>query len=151
MKWNFMILVGGLLFLSSAMECKAQNINAIRKEIEKDNAFYFDLFKRRSIKIVELYTDDGHLLPPNAPVVRGKTALIKDFTDTYASNQVSGVKFFTQNVYGEKGSYIIEEGIWQVFGLNGSVMDNGKYIKLWKKTNQGWKIYRDIFNSDKKS
>ncbi|PTS98548.1 hypothetical protein DBR11_14570 [Pedobacter sp. HMWF019] len=130
MEKNFIMLIGGLLSLSAAFECKAQNINAIRKEIEKDNALYFDLFKKRSIKIVELYTDDGNLLPPNASVVRGKQALIKDFTDTYASNQVSGVKFFTQNVYGKESNYIIEEGSWQVFGTTGNVIDSGKYIKL---------------------
>jgi len=39
----------------------------------------------------------------------------------------------------------------QVFDTNNRVIDDGKYLKLWKKTKQGWKIYRDVFNSDRKA
>jgi ketosteroid isomerase-like protein len=27
-------------------------------------------------------------------------------------------------------------------------MDDGKYVVLWKREKDGWKLYRDIFNSN---
>ena len=89
-------------------------------------------------------------MSPNMPAIRGKAALTKDFKDTYDAGQIKGVKFSTQNIYGDGSNYITEEGTWQVFDTSGKLLDNGKYLKLWKKTATGWKIFRDVFNSDNK-
>ncbi|MDB5134598.1 MAG: nuclear transport factor 2 family protein [Mucilaginibacter sp.] len=139
-----------LSFLFIGYESNGQSLSAIKKEIRKDNALYFDLFKKSDPAIVNLYTDDACLLPPNAGAICGKAALAKDFKDTYAAGQVKGVKFSTLAVYGDGALYVTEEGSWQVFGTNDQVIDKGKYLKLWKKTKQGWKIFRDVFNSDHK-
>ena len=140
-----------LAFLFVTSTANAQGLPAIKKEIEKDNAFYFNLFKKKDTAITNLYTGDACLLPPNAPAVCGKAALAKDFKDTYAAGGITGVKFSTTSVYGDGVLYVTEEGTWQVFSTNGDVIDSGKYLKLWKKTEQGWKIFRDMFNSSRKS
>ena len=31
---------------------------------------------------------------------------------------------------------------------DGQVVDRGKYIVIWKRTESGWKLHRDIMNSD---
>lgn len=128
----------------------AQSLSTVKAEIQKINLRYFDLFRNKDTAIVNLYTNDGCLMAPNAPAIRGKAALSKDFKDTYAAGQIMGVKFSTTGVFGS-GEYVSEEGTWQVFNVNGKVIDNGKYLKLWKKEKHGWKIFRDIFNSDQKS
>ncbi|HEY4328069.1 MAG TPA: hypothetical protein VGN20_29055 [Mucilaginibacter sp.] len=132
----------------SAQTNKDPELTAVRKVIERNNVRYFDLFSNKDESIVNLYTEDACLLVPNTPAICGGGALAKDFKDTYASGKIKGVKFVTLNVYGDGKAYVTEEGTWQVFDPEGRVLDDGKYLKLWKKTKEGWKIFRDLFNSD---
>jgi len=145
------LIIAGLLFFLAGYKAEAQGLAAVKNEIAKDNALYFDLFKKKSAAIVDLYTNDGCLLSPDAPAICGKAALTKDFTDTYAAGQVSGVKFTTMEIYGDGKDFVTEEGTWQVFDPKGKMIGYGKYLKLWRKTKAGWKIFRDLFNSDRKS
>ncbi|WP_374949446.1 YybH family protein [Mucilaginibacter sp.] len=142
---------GLILLLLSSQLSYGQSMGAVKKEIIKTNSLYFELFKKKDLAIVSLYTDNGWLLPPNAPAVKGKAALIKDFTSAYTDASIQSVKFTTIQVYGDGSGYTTEEGIWQVFNTQGVIIDQGNYIKLWKKTGKAWRIYRDIFSSDHKS
>lgn len=144
------IILAALAFLCISSLCHAQGLVNIKKEIGITNALYFRLFQNKDMAIVDLYTVDGSLLPPNAAAVRGRAALTKDFKTAYADTKIKGVKFSTLDIYGVGTQYITEEGTWQVIGTDGKLVDAGKYLKLWKKTKQGWKIFRDIFNSDRK-
>ena len=143
------------LFLGHS-NCLAQTSNTavvlqIKKAIENNNALYFNLFAKNDATIVDLYTDDASLLAPNMPAITGKKALKKDFEDTFAAGKVKVVRFKTSNIYGDGREYITEEGNWQVFDKGGKLLDEGKYLKLWKLTKTGWKIFRDSFNSDRKN
>lgn len=152
MKRNSTLIAAASFFLLFiCIESNGQDLSAIKKEIGKDNALYFDLFKKADVAIVNLYTEDGCLMPPNNPPVNGRVALTKDFKDTYADGKIQGVRFSTVEIYGDGVLYVTEEGDWQVFDKNDQVIDDGKYIKLWKKTKQGWKIYRDLFSSVRKA
>jgi ketosteroid isomerase-like protein len=148
MKKNIILAALALLSISGA--CHAQSLGTIRKEIGITNARYFRLFQNKDTAIVDLYTADASLLPPNAAAVRGRTALVRDFKGAYADTHIKGVKFATLAVYANGAQYVAEEGSWQVIGTDGKLVDAGKYLKLWKKTKQGWKIFRDIFSSDRK-
>jgi ketosteroid isomerase-like protein len=46
--------------------------------------------------------------------------------------------------------FVTEEGFWQSFDANNAMFDNGKFLVLWKKTPDGWKMFRDSFSSDNK-
>jgi ketosteroid isomerase-like protein len=135
--------------------CRAQittttGLPGIKKVIENTNALYFNLFAKNDESIVDLYTEDASLLAPNTPPISGRKALKKDFEDTFAAGKVKGVKFQTSNIYGDGKEYVTEEGTWQVFDPKGKLLDDGKYLKLWKSTKAGWKIFRDSFNSNHK-
>ncbi|MCQ6956383.1 YybH family protein [Mucilaginibacter aquariorum] len=121
-----------------------------RRSIEKSNKLYFELFAKADKAIVNLYTDDAALFAPNMSPIAGKKALVKDFDDTFKAGKVKGVKFQTIQVYGNGPEFITEEGNWQVFNESGEPFDAGKYLKLWKQTKDGWKIFRDSFNSNHK-
>ena len=124
---------------------------AAKNAIEKNNTAYFDLYAKNDGSILSLYTEDACLLAPNTPPICGIKALKKDFEDTFAAGKVKSGKFVTGNVYGDGNEYVTEEGTWQVFDPNGKLLDEGKYLKLWRKTKTGWKIFRDSFNSDHKT
>jgi ketosteroid isomerase-like protein len=145
----------GLTYAIACNDCAAQTLGnpavaAARKSIEKNNQLYFLLFARADTSIVQLYTEDAALFGPNMLPIAGKKALAKDFDDTFKAGKVKGVKFQTTNVYGNNAEFLTEEGNWQVFGTGGKPIDEGKYLKLWKLTKSGWKIFRDCFNSNHK-
>lgn len=137
--------------MGKAQHTSPSDLASIRKTIEATNTLYYNLFVQKDSAIVALYTEDGCLQVPNEPPKYGRAALIKDFTETFADGTVKGVKFQTKDIYGDGNQYVTEEGTWQVFDPAGKQLDDGKYLKLWKKTPNGWKIFRDIFNSNNKA
>ncbi|MDN5286103.1 MAG: hypothetical protein JWR38_2377 [Mucilaginibacter sp.] len=140
-----------LFFVYNNCRAQANSTSTVKNEIEKTNTLYFNLFEKNDGSIVNLYTDDACLLAPNMPPISGREALEKDFKDTFAAGKVKGVKFQTSYIYGDGKEYVTEEGSWQVFDLSGKLLDDGKYLKLWKRTSAGWKIFRDSFNSNHKA
>src|ERR1700743_1633441 len=104
--WAMTGLLTVLINAKSIAQTGKDDLSPIKKEIAKTNALYFDLFKKYDDAIVKLYTDDACLLAPNAPAICGKTALLKDFKDTYATRKIGGVKFVTGNIYGDGNAYL---------------------------------------------
>lgn len=156
MKQNKLTAIGCIILFFIYSHCQAQTATSpglltIKKAIENTNALYFNLFAKKDGAIVDLYTDDACLLSPNMLPISGKKALKKDFEDTFADGKVKSVKFQTGNIYGDGKEYVTEEGTWQVFEPSGKLLDDGKYLKLWKLTKTGWKIFRDSFNSNHKA
>lgn len=142
-----------LAIVGLGLTCNAQiktedRLLEAKDAISKSNLAYFDLYAKNDGSILRLYTHDACLMPPNAPAICGLTALAKDFKDTYAAGVVKGGRFISTGVYGDGLEYVSEEGLWQVFDKDGQTIDDGKYLKLWKKTEEGWKILRDSFNSN---
>ncbi|UFH57413.1 DUF4440 domain-containing protein [Spirosoma sp. KNUC1025] len=45
------------------------------------------------------------------------------------------------------GDQIVEVGTFTLYGADESVLDNGKYIVVWKQEGGDWKLYRDIWNT----
>jgi ketosteroid isomerase-like protein len=46
------------------------------------------------------------------------------------------------------GDYAFCTGYYTMLGPDGSSVDHGKFLEVLKREGQGWKLYRDIFNSD---
>lgn len=46
-----------------------------------------------------------------------------------------------------QGEVAIEVGNFMLHGGEGQVLDQGKYIVIWKQEDGQWKLYLDIFNS----
>jgi ketosteroid isomerase-like protein len=45
------------------------------------------------------------------------------------------------------GNLGVEVGKFNIFDPSGKTVDQGKYVVVWKKGKDGWKLYRDIWNS----
>lgn len=45
------------------------------------------------------------------------------------------------------GDTAIEVGRYTLDNGEGQMIDQGKYIVIWKQENGAWKLYRDIWNS----
>ena len=94
-----------------------------------------------------LYTKDAEIMPPNTKLVKGPKALQGLFKSFWDAGDVT-IKLDTVEADGS-GDFGYEVGKYTLLGQTGKVNDKGKYIVVWKKVAGRWKLYRDIFNSDK--
>jgi ketosteroid isomerase-like protein len=46
-------------------------------------------------------------------------------------------------------SMAVEVGRYVLTDSTGAAFDEGKYIVWWKRTADGWRMHRDIWNSDR--
>lgn len=120
-----------------------------RKAIAASNEVYFQAFvKGDSSLFIERYADDGCIMAPGLPALCGTDAARRFFRTAYHDIGLRNGKFITTGVYGLGDGYVVEEGLWQSFGANQMMFDDGKFLVLWKKTAKGWKMFRDSFSSN---
>ncbi|AZZ92675.1 YybH family protein [Hahella sp. KA22] len=95
--------------------------------------------------IAACYTDNAQLMPPHADFVEGQPAIQGAF-QAFMDMGVKEMKLETLEVegYGDAAS---EVGKFALEGEGGQVLDQGKYVVIWKKEAGKWKLHRDIFNS----
>lgn len=98
-----------------------------------------------SAGLASLYTEDAQLLPPNADIVSGRSA-IAAFWQAAMEAGVKGAALETVEVLG-LGEMACEVGRYRLANAEGDILDQGKYIVIWKKTASGWQLHRDIWNS----
>lgn len=121
-----------------------------KKAIAQSNALYFEAFVKNDSSIfINSYAEDACILAPNAPAACGREAIAAFFRSGYQDYGLRNGKFITTNVYGDGKEYVTEEGLWQSFNAKGELFDDGKFLVLWKKTRNGWKMFRDSFSSNR--
>jgi uncharacterized protein (TIGR02246 family) len=120
---------------------------AIRKQV----SHWLELVKAKdAAAIAELYTQDGAVMPPNAPISKGHAAIQK----TWASiMNTPGFDLFIspeQIVLSSSGDMALDRGTYQLtVAPSGKAQhDTGKYVVVWRKIGNEWKAAADIFNSD---
>jgi ketosteroid isomerase-like protein len=117
--------------------------------IAASNACYFEAFVKNDPAIfINSYAKDACIMAPGAPDVCGYEEVAKFFrmaSDVYG---LRGGKFITTAVYGDGEEYVTEEGLWQSLNAKGELFDNGKFLVLWKRTSNGWKMFRDSFSAN---
>ncbi|MEO0999892.1 MAG: DUF4440 domain-containing protein [Pseudomonadota bacterium] len=86
------------------------------------------------------YTPDAVLLPPGAPSATGTEAIA-----AYWAAGIAGGLGDVRLIPGEVAE--TPDGATEV-GVVTANAGTGKYIVLWQKTAEGWKLHRDIFNFD---
>jgi ketosteroid isomerase-like protein len=139
-----------ITFMANAQSAQeTASLKEAKKAIAASNATYFIAFAKNDGSIVNYYAKDACLLPPNSPFLCGPAEILKFFKFGYDKIGLRDGKFITKKVYGDGREYITEEGLWQAINGKGKIVDDGKYLVLWKKTKKGWKMFRDSFNSNR--
>lgn len=120
----------------------------IKNTIDKLNGQFMMTYKNGDAAgMAELYSENGAVLPPNADEVRGRKAIRKFWQEAMESG-IKEIKLITGEVeqYGDTTS---EVSTAKLYGENGEILDDAKYIVIWKRENGEWKLHRDIFNSNR--
>lgn len=96
-----------------------------------------------------LYAEDAVLMPPHAPVARGRVAIRAFIAKDSADTKAAGLKLVngeeTAGVNGDwgwnSGSYTVQDG-------SGKSVDSGSYLSVSHKVSGKWLYVRDTYNSD---
>jgi len=138
------LLMGVLLVaVAACAPPKAQN----SAELEAVDRAWAEAFNAAdAAKLASLYTDDARLLPPNGPLVQGKAAIEKTFHDMLGSGGVKGTLHGLETM--AAGDIGYSTGTYEMTDAQGSVLERGKYIGVFRKVGNEWKYSNDTWNSD---
>ena len=103
----------------------------------------------RLSKFINLYAEDCWIMVPNALTLCGPDAPGGFFQTAYNKLGIRNGKFITTDVYGIREGIVAEIGFWKLYNIGNIEFDDGKFLRLWKKTPKGWKIWRDSFSSSR--
>lgn len=118
----------------------------IQEEIAAANDQFMHYFAEKDAAAMStLYTSDAQLLPPNSDFVSGKPA-IQSFWQALFDMGVSRATLEIVEVE-QCDKTAVEISRFTMFGPDNQVLDEGKYIVIWKQVGHQWKLHRDIFNS----
>ena len=140
-------MILALLLLAGCATNRQKEIETLKGEIEAANGRFADAFARRDVAALgALYAKDAQAYPPGLPPVAGR-ASIQDMWKGFLAMPVGRLELRTIEVDGN-GSTAWEDGRYTILGVNGSTMDDGKYVVVWRRDPDGWKLYRDIWSSN---
>lgn len=137
---------------TSLFACKSEtkapfDLANAKKEIEAANQEVSNFIaKGDSVGLASCYGTDGALLLNNMPAVKGQANLVKAWGG-FINSGIGAIELNTTEVWGDE-NYITEDGTYVLKAKDGTQLDKGKYLVLWKKENGKWKFHRDISNSD---
>ena len=122
---------------------------AQKTEIEAVNAKWVDFFNKGDFAgVASLYTDDAAAFPPGAGIVRGKDAIGAMWKGL--AEQVSDPKVTTLEVKALGPSAAREIGTVSLRTKGTPPQEiTGKYVVVWEKVGDEWKLAADIWNDGK--
>ena len=132
---------------SPAAADTAADEQAIRGQVDR----WHQLMKAKDAAgIASLYTSDGAVMPPNAPIGKGPAAIQQVWASLL---QIPGFELSIvpeQIIVSSSGDLALDRGTYRLsLAPNGTAStDTGKYVVVWRKIGNEWKAAADIFNSD---
>ena len=136
-----------LSMLSGCASMQSSGQNNPRAEIEAANTrFLTALSAGDAAGVAAAYAENASLLPAHSDFVTGRAAIEK----FWAGAINAGVKravFTTLEVEGH-GNTAHEVGRYTMYGTDGKMLDAGKYVVIWKREQNAWRIYRDIWTTN---
>ena len=95
--------------------------------------------------LAALYAQDAVLLPPNEPAVFGRDAIRGAHQEVFAEGDFKIEIEPLETVIDDELAYVA--GRYRMWTDDGTLVDRGKYIEIWRPVNGEWMISRDIYNS----
>lgn len=161
--FSLLLLAGSIAFIPSCQDTATEktgdnsmtadttaaaafDLGKARSWIESDNAKFMDEVKKGdSNALAAHYGPDAWLMFDNSEPVKG-TAIASAWGGAMRSG-MKELKITTVDLVGN-ADLLAETGMFEVIGDGNKTLDKGKYVVIWRPENDGWKIYRDIGNSN---
>lgn len=115
------------------------------------NQRWLELIRNKdSAAIAQLYAEDAAILPANEKAAVGRKAIgewwnrslqMPGYELTFATDQL---------LVSKSGDMALDRGTYRFAATpaQGAINDTGKYVVVWRKIGNEWKVAADIFNSD---
>jgi len=157
---SLLLMAGGILFITSCENAATEktgdgassdttaafDLSKAREWIESDNAKFMEEVKKGdSNALAAHYSPDAWLMFSNSEPI--KSSGIASAWGGAIRSGMKELKVTTADVIGS-ADVLAETGMYEVIGEGNKTLDKGKYVVIWKPENGGWKIYRDIGNSN---
>jgi ketosteroid isomerase-like protein len=114
-------------------------------EISEATRCFLQLFAANDVRgIAGCYTEDAQMLVANMNVIRGRNAIESVFK--FTAGQGHTLEFQTHEL-DVQGATAIDVGRYIRRRADGSLFDDGKYMVVWKRVGEQWKLHRDMFNT----
>lgn len=136
----------------AANEAAATDTSQDEQAIRAINARWLQLLRAKdSAGIAQIYAEDGVAMPANEPALRGREAIgawwgqamqLPGYDLTFETDKL---------VVSKSGDMALDLGTYR-FRANppsGAIDDTGKFVVVWRKVGDEWKVAADIFNSDR--
>jgi uncharacterized protein (TIGR02246 family) len=122
---------------------------AQKAEIEAANSKWIEFFNKGDFTaIASLYTDDATAFPPGSAMVKGRAAIGAMWKRM--AEQVSDPKLITLDVKPLGPSAAREIGTFNLKTKGPTPQEvTGKYVVVWEKIGNEWKLESDIWNDGK--
>ncbi len=137
------------LVLSAVTVGAEENDDRVRAAIDRNNANLSQAVIDGDLDaVLNTYLEEGILMPPNSPVIAGHDGLRLFWK--FAIDAGMQVTPMAKNVE-VHGDTAIETGEYKTLIRNGdgsTIEDTGKYVVIWKRVGEEWKIDVDIWNSN---
>ena len=117
-------------------------------EIKQRNIEFAAAFERGdSDALAAKYSQDAQLFAPHSPAITGHPAIAK-FWKAVREKGIQHVSLTTTEVE-SLGATAIETGTVSLFDKQKVIVDEGKYVVIWKHIDGRWKLHRDCWNSSR--
>jgi uncharacterized protein (TIGR02246 family) len=138
-----------LVLLIAILIAATSSAAAQRADIEAVNAKWLELFNRNDFAgVAALYAEDATALPPDSGMVKGRAAI--EMMWKSIAEQTSELKLETVDVKPLGPSAAREIGTFSLRTKGpGSQEIAGKYVVVWEKIGNDWKLAVDIWNEGK--
>jgi tetratricopeptide (TPR) repeat protein len=123
--------------------------NLVRAHIERENVRFEEAFRRQdATAMAAFYTASGQLLSAANGPVEGTQAIEQFWQDVFDTG-LTRVDLETVEVFaGAGGDTATEVGRYRL-AAGEQEADAGKYVIVWLRTPEGWKVHRDIRTTDR--
>jgi ketosteroid isomerase-like protein len=127
-----------------ADEAKKANVDYKSMVTETNKVFADGAIKGDSAAVAAVYHPDAEIFPPNMEKMR-RDAMASAMAG-FGKMGITSFSLDTKEIF-EGDESFTEVGTYEM-GDGKKTVDKGKYMVVWKKDGDKWKLYRDIWNSD---
>ncbi len=132
---------------NSADSTSYSDFISAKQFFEQTNKDWIDYLKKGdSVSFANTYANDAKLLSSGDTIV-GRDSIIH-FLSTLYRWGITGLTDTGVGLWGCKDMYV-QEYVVRFYDKTGKLAESGKEMIVWKKENDKWKVFRDIYNVDK--
>ena len=100
-----------------------------------------------STLFLKCYTQDACVLAPNVPMLCGQQGIAQFYKGTRRAG-IRNAGFNSLGLFGQTPEYVTQQGVFEVFDAAQHSLGKAKVLIIWKKTREGWRIFRQSLNFD---